>query len=45
MYLYIDMTDVLNRGLFQALYAAPSLINVFVTPLVGAALADSGNWR
>ncbi|KAI8343412.1 major facilitator superfamily-domain-containing protein [Chlamydoabsidia padenii] len=39
-----DLTNVVDRGLMQALYNVPSLINLFVTPLVGDALGLS-RWR
>ncbi|ORZ25605.1 major facilitator superfamily-domain-containing protein [Absidia repens] len=39
-----DLTNVVDRGLMQALYNVPSLINLFVTPLVGDALGVA-KWR
>lgn len=40
----LDLTNVVDRGLMQALYNVPSLINLFVTPIVGDALGLS-HWR
>ncbi|OBZ88275.1 Siderophore iron transporter mirC [Choanephora cucurbitarum] len=40
-----DLTNVVNRGLFQALYNIPTLINLFVTAKAGQALNDSGHLR
>ncbi|KAF7723021.1 hypothetical protein EC973_002437 [Apophysomyces ossiformis] len=40
-----DMTTVLDRGLFQGLYNIPTLINIFVTALVGEELLKQGQWR
>lgn len=40
-----DVTDVVDRGLYQGLYNLPSLISIFCAPLAGTALANQGNWR
>lgn len=40
-----DLTDVVDRGLVQALYNVPSLINIFCAPRAGAALSKAGQWR
>ncbi|KAL9538206.1 hypothetical protein MBANPS3_011112 [Mucor bainieri] len=40
-----DITNVVDRGLAQALYNVPSLINLFVGTLAGQAMYSSGNWR
>ncbi|KAI8333506.1 major facilitator superfamily domain-containing protein [Choanephora cucurbitarum] len=40
-----DLTNVVNRGLFQALYNIPTLINLFVTAKAGQALNDAGHLR
>lgn len=40
-----DFTDTVNRGLFQALYNVPGLINLFLAPKAGQALWDNGQWR
>ncbi|KAG0171043.1 hypothetical protein DFQ28_008983 [Apophysomyces sp. BC1034] len=40
-----DMTTVVDRGLFQGLYNIPTLINIFVTALVGEELLKQGQWR
>ncbi|KAI8061780.1 major facilitator superfamily domain-containing protein [Gongronella butleri] len=39
-----DMTDVVNRGLFQALYDVPMIVNMFVATVVGDALGMA-HWR
>ncbi|CAO3601180.1 unnamed protein product [Absidia cylindrospora] len=43
--LIADMTTKINRGLFQAFYDVPALINLYVSPIAGQALYESGNWR
>ncbi|KAI8084501.1 major facilitator superfamily domain-containing protein [Halteromyces radiatus] len=43
--LIADMTTKINRGLFQAFYDVPALINLYVSPIAGQALYQSGNWR
>lgn len=40
-----DVTDVVDRGLYQGLYNLPSLISVFCAPIAGTALANQGKWR
>ncbi|KAL7310137.1 hypothetical protein PS15m_010932 [Mucor circinelloides] len=40
-----DITNVVDRGLAQALYNVPGLINLFVGTLAGQAMFSSGNWR
>ncbi|CAO3642541.1 unnamed protein product [Cunninghamella blakesleeana] len=39
-----DLTDVVNRGLFQGLYNVPSLINVFVSTVVADSFGRD-HWR
>ncbi|KAI9306703.1 major facilitator superfamily domain-containing protein [Cunninghamella echinulata] len=39
-----DLTDVVNRGLFQGLYNLPSLINIFVSTVVADSLGTA-RWR
>ncbi|KAF7727846.1 hypothetical protein EC973_006959 [Apophysomyces ossiformis] len=43
--LIADMTSKVNRGLFQAFYDIPAIINIFVAPLAGQALTQSNQWR
>ncbi|KAI8384809.1 major facilitator superfamily domain-containing protein [Radiomyces spectabilis] len=43
--LIADMTSRVNRGLFQAFYDVPAIVNIFVAPFVGDALWRSGQWR
>ncbi|KAI8338234.1 major facilitator superfamily, partial [Chlamydoabsidia padenii] len=43
--LIADLTTKVNRGLFQAFYDVPALINLYVSPIAGQALYQSGNWR
>ncbi|KAI9307859.1 major facilitator superfamily domain-containing protein [Cunninghamella echinulata] len=40
-----DMTTKVNRGLFQAFYDVPAIINIFVSPRVGEQFLINGNWR
>ncbi|KAF7721714.1 hypothetical protein EC973_004276 [Apophysomyces ossiformis] len=40
-----DMTNVINRGLMQALYNIPALFGMFVAPIVAGALLAKGQWR
>ncbi|KAG0169850.1 hypothetical protein DFQ28_011343 [Apophysomyces sp. BC1034] len=43
--LIADMTSKVNRGLFQAFYDIPAIINIFAAPLAGQALTDANQWR
>ncbi|KAG0185420.1 hypothetical protein DFQ28_009377 [Apophysomyces sp. BC1034] len=40
-----DLTSVVNRGLFQALYTLPSLLNFAATPFAAEALLNINQWR
>ncbi|KAG2228880.1 hypothetical protein INT48_004920 [Thamnidium elegans] len=40
-----DLTDVVDRGLFQGLYNLPTLISIFCAPRAGEALSRIGQWR
>ncbi|GAA5795869.1 hypothetical protein HPULCUR_001231 [Helicostylum pulchrum] len=40
-----DLTDVVDRGLFQGLYNLPTLISIFLAPRAGEALSSIGQWR
>ncbi|KAI9031754.1 major facilitator superfamily domain-containing protein [Phycomyces nitens] len=40
-----DMTSIVNRGIYQSLYNAPVLINLFVASSVGSDFVESGRWR
>lgn len=39
------MTTKVNRGLYQAFYDVPALINLYVSPILGQYLWGSGQWR
>ncbi|CEG81513.1 hypothetical protein RMATCC62417_15707 [Rhizopus microsporus] len=43
--LIADITTAVNRGLFQAFYDLPAIVNIFVAPIVGKALVEAGAWR
>src|SRR4051812_35384127 len=43
--LIADMTSKVNRGLIQAVYDVPAIINIFVAPVAGQHLVDLGIWR
>ncbi|KAF7721715.1 hypothetical protein EC973_004277 [Apophysomyces ossiformis] len=40
-----DMTDIVNRGLMQALYNIPSIFSMLVAPIVAGALLAQNQWR
>ncbi|KAF7721716.1 hypothetical protein EC973_004278 [Apophysomyces ossiformis] len=40
-----DMTDIINRGLMQALYNIPSIFGMLLAPLAAGALIAQGQWR
>ncbi|KAF7721886.1 hypothetical protein EC973_003954 [Apophysomyces ossiformis] len=40
-----DLSSVVNRGLFQALYTLPSLLNFATTPFAAEALMKVDQWR
>lgn len=41
----IDITSSANRGIFQAFYDFPAMINIWVAPLAGTAIAENSSWR
>ncbi|KAG1112397.1 hypothetical protein G6F40_006631 [Rhizopus arrhizus] len=43
--LIADITTSVNRGLFQAFYDFPAIVNIFVAPIVGEALVNANAWR
>lgn len=43
--LIADMTSKVNRGLIQAVYDVPAIINIFVAPIAGQHLVELGIWR
>jgi MFS family permease len=43
--LEIDITSSVNRGLFQAFYDFPAMINIWVAPIVGDAIVNNTSWR
>ncbi|CAO3649545.1 unnamed protein product [Mucor fragilis] len=40
-----DFTNVVDRGLMQAIYNVPGLINMFLAPRAGDELYAAGQWR
>ncbi|KAI8087945.1 major facilitator superfamily domain-containing protein [Gilbertella persicaria] len=40
-----DMTDIVDRSMFLALYNFPTIINLFVPSAVAQKIIDSGQWR
>ncbi|KAG2234942.1 hypothetical protein INT48_005096 [Thamnidium elegans] len=43
--LIADITSSVNRGIFQAFYDFPAMINLWVAPIVGDAIVAHGSWR
>ncbi|CAO3667809.1 unnamed protein product [Rhizopus stolonifer] len=43
--LIADITTSVNRGLFQAFYDFPAIINIFIAPIVSEALVNAQAWR
>ncbi|KAI7888322.1 major facilitator superfamily domain-containing protein [Mucor mucedo] len=43
--LIADITSSVNRGLFQAFYDFPAMVNLWVAPLVGDAIVKHSSWR
>ncbi|KAI9275387.1 major facilitator superfamily domain-containing protein [Sporodiniella umbellata] len=43
--LIADITTSVNRGLFQAFYDFPAIVNIFLAPVVGEALVNAKAWR
>lgn len=41
----LDITSAVNRGLFQAFYDLPAIINIFVATIVGDELKSINAWR
>ncbi|KAK4512428.1 RNA polymerase C-22 sterol desaturase [Mucor velutinosus] len=43
--LIADITSSANRGIFQAFYDFPAMINIWVAPIAGTAIAENSSWR
>ncbi|EPB84020.1 hypothetical protein HMPREF1544_09219 [Mucor circinelloides 1006PhL] len=43
--LIADITSSANRGVFQAFYDFPAMINIWVAPIAGTAIAENSSWR
>ncbi|KAI8330793.1 major facilitator superfamily domain-containing protein [Choanephora cucurbitarum] len=43
--LIADITSSVNRGLFQAFYDFPAMINIWVAPVVSEAIVTHSSWR
>ncbi|KAI8970267.1 major facilitator superfamily domain-containing protein [Mycotypha africana] len=43
--LIADITSAANRGVFQAFYDFPAIVNIFVAPIVGEAIVTHSTWR